>query len=86
MDKTHLKLNNCGVHPSTYIMDNEEANEIKQAIKKYKVNYQLTLPHIHRINTAERAICTFKNHFLACLASVDPTFPINEWDRLTPQA
>ena len=63
----------------------EAANEIKQAIRKYKVNYQLTPPHIHRINAAEHTICTFKNYFLSCLASVDPTFPINEWDRFIPQ-
>ena len=53
-------------------MYNEAVNELKQAIRKYKVSYQLTLPHIHRINAAERAIRTFKNHFLSCLASVDP--------------
>ena len=40
-------------------MANEAANEIKQAIKKYKVTYQLTPPHIHRINAAEHAIRTF---------------------------
>ena len=84
--KLHFTLSDCGIKPSTYIMDNEAANEIKQAIKKYKVSYQLTPPHIHRINAAERAIRTFKNHFLSCLASVDPNYPINEWDRLLPQA
>ena len=84
--KLHVKLQNSGFHPSTYIMDNEAANELKQAILKYKLSYQLTPPHIHRINAAERAIRTFKNHFLAGLATVDPSFPINEWDRLIPQA
>ena len=82
----HNKLTDNGVQPSTYIMDNEAANELKQAILKYKISYQLTPPHIHRINSAERAIRTFKNHFLAGLASVDPSYPINEWDRLLPQA
>ena len=67
-------------------MDNETANELKQAILKYKLNYQLTPPYIHQINAAERAIRTSKNNFLAGLASVDPSFPINEWDRLLPQA
>ena len=41
---------------------------------------------MHRINAAEHAICTFKNHFLAGLATIDPKFPIREWDRLLPQA
>ena len=80
------KLTQCGVQPSTYIMDNEAAVELKQAIIKHHINYQLTQPHIHCINEAERAIRTFKNHFLSGLATVDPTFPINEWDQLIPQA
>ena len=82
----HNKLKDKGLQPTTYIMDNEAANELKQAILKYKINYQLTPPHIHRINAAERAIRTFKNHYLAGLASVDPSYPINKWDRLLPQA
>ena len=84
--KLHNKLHDSGVQPQTYIMDNEAANVLKQAMLKYKVTYQLTPPHMHRINAAERAIRTFKNHFLAGLATVDPTFPINEWDRLIEQA
>ena len=42
-------------------------------------------PHIHRRNAAGRAICTFQNHFLAGLASVDPDFPIQVWGQ-TPAA
>ena len=43
-------------------------------------------PKIHRRNAAERAIQTFKNHFLAGIATYNPKFPINEWDRLLQQA
>jgi hypothetical protein len=50
------------------------------------VEYQLVLPHCHHHNAAERAIRTFKEHFLAGLSSVDPTFPLHLWDRLLPQA
>ena len=39
-------------------------------------------PGIHRTNAAERAIRTFKNHFIAGLSSVHPGFPMSEWDRL----
>ena len=41
---------------------------------------------MHRRNAAERAIRTFKAHFLAGLATCDPEFPISEWDRLLEQA
>ena len=50
-------------------MDNEAANELK-AILKYKLSYQLTPPHIHCINAAERAIHTFKNNF-----RINPSLP-----------
>jgi hypothetical protein len=50
------------------------------------VEYQLVPPHCHRRNAAERAICTFKEHFVAGLASVDPNFTLHFWDRLLPQA
>jgi hypothetical protein len=45
----------------------------------------LVPPHCHRRNAAERAIQTFKEHFVAGLSSVDPTFPLHLWDRLLPQ-
>jgi hypothetical protein len=50
------------------------------------VDYQLVPPHCHRCSAAERAIRTFKEHFVAGLASVYPTFPLHLWDRLLPQA
>jgi hypothetical protein len=50
------------------------------------IDYQLVPPHCHRRNTAERAIRTFKEHFVAVLSSVDPSFPVHLRDRLLPQA
>jgi hypothetical protein len=50
------------------------------------MEYQLFTPHCHQRNAAERAIHTFKEHFVAGLASVDPYFPLHLWDRLLPQA
>ena len=82
----HKRLTASGVTPTTYIMDNEASGALKAAILKNKLTYQLTPPHMHRINAAERAIRTFKNHFIAGLATIDPQFPIGEWDRLLPQA
>ena len=35
---------------------------------------------------AERTVQTFKNHFKAGLATVDPDFPLAEWYRLLSQA
>jgi hypothetical protein len=46
---------------------------------------QLLEPHNHRVNAAERAIQTFKDAFIAALATTDGEFPIQLWDRCTPQ-
>jgi hypothetical protein len=50
------------------------------------IDFQLAPPHVHRRNAAERAIRTFKNHFIAGLCSTDKNFPLHLWDRLLPQA
>ena len=50
------------------------------------MQYELVPPDNHRRNKAERAILTFKNHFKAILAGVDPSFPMHLWDRLLVQA
>jgi hypothetical protein len=50
------------------------------------IAYQLVPPHCHRRNSAERAIGTFKEQFVAGLSSVDPSFQMLLWDRLLPQA
>ena len=41
---------------------------------------------MHRRNAAERAIRTFKSHFLAGLATCNPNFPITEWDHHLQQS
>ncbi len=42
-------------------------------------------PHNHRVNSAERAIQTFKDAFIAVLATTDSDFTLQLWDQLTPQ-
>ena len=42
-------------------------------------------PNVHRRNVAERAIRTFKEHFLAVLAGVVPKVPKFIWDELLVQ-
>ena len=84
--KINTFLESRGRKPDLHILDNECAAEFKHALTKNKIQYQLVPPHVHRRNAAERAIQTFKHHFLAGLASADPDFPVAEWDRLLPQA
>ena len=55
-------------------------------MRKHNIEYQLTPAQIHRRNIAERAIQTFKNHFISILAGTHPTFPKNQWHKLLEQA
>ena len=50
------------------------------------LDIQLVSPHLHRRNSAERAIQTFKSHFISILCCTDPGFPINLWDIFFPRA
>jgi hypothetical protein len=67
-------------------MDNEASAAFRQAITDNDCKLQLVPPHVHRCNAAERAIRTFKDHFLAILAGLPPSFPRDRWDLLIPQA
>jgi len=72
--------------PTIHILDNEASRNFQQAITANGCSIQLVPPHVHRRNAAERAIRTFKDHFLSMLAGVAPTFPADRWDLLLPQA
>jgi len=71
--------------PNWHILDNEAPEELKQAIRENKCRVELTPVDQHRRNAAERAIQTFKGHYISVLAEVDNSFPINQWDELLPQ-
>jgi hypothetical protein len=75
-----------GLKPSLQRLDNESYLALRNYLTKQGINYQLAPPHIHRRSNAERAIQTFKNHFIAGLRSVDPNFSLKLWDKLLPQA
>jgi hypothetical protein len=44
----------------------------------------LVEPNNHQVSAAERAIQTFKDHFVSALATTDSKFPLQLWDRLAP--
>ena len=84
--QVHAKLVQAGLKPQLHRLDNECSQILKDFMAEEKEDYQLVPPGIHRRNSAERAIRTFKNHFIAGLASTDPNFPLNLWDRLIEQS
>jgi hypothetical protein len=85
-DSIHQELTVKGFKPKLQTLDNEASSDLKNFFTVNDISYQLVPPHCHRRNFAERAIRTFKEHFVAGISSVDPSFPMHLWDRLLPQA
>jgi hypothetical protein len=66
-------------------MDNQASRVIKEYLTLQRCENLLVEPNNHQVNAAKRAIETFKAHFISALATTDSKFPIQLWDRLTPQ-
>ena len=85
-DKIMQRLSNHKLTVDLQILDNEASADYKQVINnKWRINDQLVPPNTHRSNVAERAICTFKYHFISILTGVSPDLLRNLWDLLLPQ-
>ncbi len=67
------------------VMDNQATKYIKKFLTEKEYDLQLVELHNHRVNTTEWAIQTFKDAFIAALATTDRDFPLLLWDRLAPQ-
>jgi hypothetical protein len=66
-------------------MYNQAKKHIKAFLTKNDCNLQLVEPKNYRVNAAERAIQTFKDTFIAALATTDSNFPLQLWNQLMPQ-
>ena len=77
---SHLRNNYL---KATFItMDDEASKSVQSTISNKKMRFQLVPPNNHRANAAERAIQTFKHHFISCLSTCDKNFPLHLWCRL----
>ena len=54
-------------------------------MKSEHMKFQRVPPHNHRRNHAEKAISTWKDHFIAGLTRFEKTFPLHLWYRLNSQ-
>ncbi len=70
-----------GYKPKMNVMDNQATKFIKKFLTTEECELQVVEPHNHRVNAAERAIQTFKDAFIATLATTDCDFPLQLWFR-----
>jgi hypothetical protein len=82
----HTLLVTRGLRPRLQRLDNEASTILKDFMHQADIDFQLVPPGMHRRNAAERAIRTWKNHFIAGLCSTDPNFPLYLWDTMVNQA
>ena len=61
-----------GIEAKILRLDNQISESVCELLRKQNV----TIDGQHRRNKAERAIRTYKNHFIATLAGVDPECPL----------
>jgi hypothetical protein len=80
------KLVARGLKPKLMKLDTEASKLLKTYLHQQDITFQLVPPYSHRLNAAERAIRSFKDHLIAGLCSTDKSFPMHLWGRLLPQA
>ena len=65
----HKLLSSRGLGPQLQKLDNEASGALQQHLASVDITFQLAPPHVHQRNSAERAIRTLKNQFIAGLCS-----------------
>jgi hypothetical protein len=75
-----------GLQPKLQKLDNKAPGLLQQHMEAANIDYKFVPPGLHRCNTAERAIHTFKNHLIAGLCTTNPKFPLILWGHLLRQA
>ena len=79
------RMQRQGLISKHQILDNQASAEYKAAIEASGMTYELVPPDEHRRNMAEKAIQTFKDHFVGVLSGCAPSMPIHLWCQLLPQ-
>ena len=61
--KLHTKLEQPGATPNVYIMDNEASTDLKSAMTKNKLQYQLVPPDMHRKKRCRESYSNIQKSF-----------------------
>eukprot|EP00804_Cyclotella_cryptica_P012930 CCRYP_002289-RA/>CCRYP_002289-RA protein AED:0.24 eAED:0.24 QI:0/0/0/1/0.5/0.33/3/0/1110 len=85
-DHVFQDLKAKGYKPTFNVTDNQATTPIKAYLGTEDCKWQFVEPNNHRVNAAELAIQTFKNHFISGLCSTDSNWPLQLWDTMTEQA
>ena len=84
-NKIFTELTKKGHKPTFNVTDNQAATPLKAYLKSEGCRWQFIEPHNHRVNTAERAIQTFKNLFVSGLCTTDIEWLLQLWNQMAQQ-
>jgi hypothetical protein len=76
------RMRMAGLGIKKHTLDNEASDAFKQYIHQQQIQFELVPLSNHRRNQAERAIQTFKAHFITILAGFHDKFPLSLWCHL----
>jgi hypothetical protein len=79
------RMRRQGLISKHQILDNQASAEYKATIETSGMTYELVPLKEHQRNMAEKAIQTFKDHFVRVLSGCTPSMPIHLWCQLFPQ-
>ena len=78
------RMHAVGIKPIHQVFD-KASKEYQQAITESGMTFQKVPPDDHRRNVAERAIQTWKDHFISAFSGTASDFPTHLWCQLLPQ-
>jgi hypothetical protein len=87
--KSVLKFFASLANPLTFlVLDNETSSELTALFRsqQFSLPFQHIPPLVHRVNKAECAVQTAKNHLISVLSSAHITFPPDRWPKLLASA
>ena len=80
------ELKDKGHKPTFNVTNNQAKKPIKAFLRTENCDWQFVEPTNHHVNAAERAIQTFKTHFISGMCSTDVKWPFQLWNTMTEQA
>ena len=75
------ELNAKGHHPTLRVLDNECSRAVKEYVASQRTEVQIVESHSHQVNAAEHRCKAAKYHTIVTLCTIDPSCPIQLWDR-----
>ena len=79
------KLTAARHQPKYHVLDNECSSAVQQLLDKKGVTRQNMEAYNHKVNAAEPAVKTAKNHVIVIVVTLDASCSIQLWSKMIPQ-